>query len=746
MKKKNSFSQSVLSLLLVFLMVMTLFPTSAFAVGDDSSEHIHIEDCSHEEESKEATEEGGEETVASEEMGEDTTPIGEPSEEEKSEEPAPEEEVSQLVYSGTVGESAVLWSFNPANGRLTITGSGGCDTFRSAEDQPWAHLRTEICEVSMDNMEMLSIENLAFWFEGCTKLEAAEIPYYTEMIGTKAFANCPALTEIRVYYYDDQDFFIVPGAFATEVPSGLTVSLITDQQKIMQKLSNYDWSADNRQLMMRDVYSYRAIGDCYLTGCNCATCTSHYVYAYVDSSRHLKHVACTNCSAAFGLDYYPHSYGYDGICSDCGYYDASYDNSVCYHYATRTSWSGCDWYEYCQSCNTLVDYGTSHGTYTYGAWQYYSTSQHRRSYACSDCGTGSYTYGYHSTTTTYTNYSTTQHTVGSYCSTCASYVGSTTKESHSFSYGSWTNDDATQHRRTKSCSSCGYSTYEYANHSLSYGSYTSYSATQHRRKVSCSCGYSTYEYVDHTITTGSWASASDTQHSRTKSCSVCSYSTAETGSHSITNGTWASISATQHQRTKTCSCGYSTVETADHTITHSAWVSISEENHQRTNSCSCGYSVKETVAHSDGNADDYCDSCNFLLSRFSVTVPANLGLMMASNGEMCSATTAAIINNSTDAVEVTAISITAAGDWTLVPFNYNMAAAKVDSKLIGFSINGVTTSRTGRSEQLSLSGDWTIAKGASLPLTYDAVASATSVVINNEQVLTLVFVIDWVDR
>lgn len=156
--------------------------------------------------------------------------------------------------------------------------------------------------------------------------------------------------------------------------------------------------------------------------------------------------------------------------------------------------------------------------------------------------------------------------------------------------------------------------------------------------------------------------------------------------------------------------------------------------------------MKETVAHADGNADDYCDSCNYLMTRFSVTVPANLSLMMASNGEISSATTAAIINNSTDAVEVTVITITAAGDWTLVPFNHNMAAAKVDSKLIGFSINGAVTAGTGRSEQLSLPGDWTIAKGASLPLTYDAVASATSVAINNEQVLTLVFVIDWVDR
>ena len=46
--------------------------------------------------------------------------------------------------SGTIGESHVSWSFDETSGRLTISGSGGCEAFESAEDQPWAALRTEI--------------------------------------------------------------------------------------------------------------------------------------------------------------------------------------------------------------------------------------------------------------------------------------------------------------------------------------------------------------------------------------------------------------------------------------------------------------------------------------------------------------------------------------------------------------------------------------------------------------------------
>ena len=36
--------------------------------------------------------------------------------------------------SGTIGESHVSWSFDEASGRLTISGSGGCEVFTSPED------------------------------------------------------------------------------------------------------------------------------------------------------------------------------------------------------------------------------------------------------------------------------------------------------------------------------------------------------------------------------------------------------------------------------------------------------------------------------------------------------------------------------------------------------------------------------------------------------------------------------------
>ena len=77
--------------------------------------------------------------------------------------------------------------------------------------------------------------------------------------------------------------------------------------------------------------------------------------------------------------------------------------------------------------------------------------------------------------------------------------------------------------------------------------------------------------------------------------------------------------------------------------------------------------------------------------------------------------------------------------WQLVPYSTNMADVKVDSKRIGFALNGAESDG---SATLPMSGSWVIAKGTALSLDYDAVVSATSKPIN-EQVLTVVFVLDW---
>ena len=68
-----------------------------------------------------------------------------------------------------------------------------------------------------------------------------------------------------------------------------------------------------------------------------------------------------------------------------------------------------------------------------------------------------------------------------------------------------------------------------------------------------------------------------------------------------------------------------------------------------------------------------------------------------------------------------------------------MANEKVDSRQIGFLLNGMD----GYYGTLEKDGRWVAGKNSSIPLTYDAVVSATSDILTEEQVLTIVFVLDW---
>jgi len=485
-----------------------------------------------------------------------------------------------------------------------ISGSGDCKRFVSADDQPWAHLRGEIREVWFSGMDALSITDLAYWFEGGTALTWAEIPYTTSIIGTNAFADCPSLTAVNFYYYDTDSFTITPGAFASDSSVQTEIRLITTQQSTIFRIAEYDWDADNRAVSYFDVYSYGHLADCMLGACTCSSCSSYTDVFPGDEEEHKYYVCCSGCDAMFWLRNEAHSFS-GGYCTVCG--ESEPAPSVCYHYSTYKSYSGCYWDEYCNDCGAWIDSGGSH-SYSYGSWQYYSTSQHRREQTCSSCGDTTYDYGSHSTSTKYEKYSDTQHKTGRYCSGCSSYVGSTS----------------------------------YANHSLTYD----------------------------------------------------------------------------------------------------AWSSVDDSQHKRTASCSCGYSTTETGSHADTNSDGSCDSCGYLMARFSVTVPAALTFAVSKHGEVFCAEDVAIVNNSTAAVKVSGVTANAVNGWTLVPYETNMANVKVNARQIGLFLNGAVTLGTGTTESLALGAGWAIAKGDSLPLTYDAVVSAHSKPVE-EQVLTLVFVLNW---
>ena len=409
--------------------------------------------------------------------------------------------------SGTIGESHVSWSFDETSGRLTISGSGGCEAFERAEDQPWAALRDMIQEVWFYDQADLAIENLAYWFTDCVNLTMAEVPYTTKMIGEGAFVGCSSLVRLMLYYSSGEDFTIDPGAFRVDEVVETAICYPSQNESVGLALAGYDWEAENRTVSWYDVYGAVPLLYCYEGGS--AHQGDYFNKVWVDSCRY--NIYCKWCGQYLSTQL-SHTY-VDGVCSKCG--------------AKKGGSSGG---------------GTS----------------------CSHT----------SSRTTYTPY------------------------------------NETKHEYKKVCNSCG-----------------------------------------DTLSTG-----------------------------------------------------------------------------------------KE--AHVDDNQDNICDRCAYEMTRFSVTVPTSLQIAMGPDGNVTTADVGAIVNRSTRAVKVSSLQVKTVNGWTLVPYGTDMAHQKVDAKIIGFSIAGTRTQKTGTTESLTLDSRWTIPQDGSLALPYDAVVSACSQPVQ-EQVMTLVFVLEW---
>ena len=728
---------------------------------------------------------------------------------------APDEEVAtqaEAATSGTIPGSKIKWELNEHNW-LMISGSGDCEPFTSKEDQPWAAVRDQITQVWFDDMENLQISDLAYWFEDCVNLTTAEIPGTTPIIGRHAFYNCPKLSTLTIYYGEDILESIGEEAFWRENDSGdtLYIGYIIGYPKSSVPFYDYDWAGSNRNnKYFYDLYGVysdtpAAVGIMSAPGIsvtstgsiigNCPSCGKYsfqgtYVEVAHSSRGHANYNECNTCHYVQYLGTYTTkshgsgAYG-SGTCPDCGSHTwvlQSQQASTCTSNGYRSYSCACG-----QTKNETI-YATGH-SYSYGSWEQYSASQHRREAYCRNCGDSDYEYA-----------------------------------SHSMSYGSWSNSSSSQHSRTTSCRTCGYSTTDYGNHSYSTGSWSKYSDTQHRRSKTCSgCGASTYDYANHSYSYGSWVSDNETQHKRTKTCSACGDSGYEYADHTDANGdgkcddcgatvsltikwdagtnggtidgktsitTTGKPNATATAPTSTpvkaghafkgwytaASGGslYNTVTitaaktfyaqfTANsYTLTWDLGNGTTEETKQtygekltlpteptRKNAEFLGWFTEanggtqvdaNTIYKTDADSTYYAHW--EITEVFSVTVPVTLPLIVDEGGEV-HVGAAEIINASTGDVIVSSVSISTKNGWQLVPYTTDMAHAKVDAKQLGFKINDSVTTKTGDAETFSLTSPWTIAENGKLPLSYDAVVSAVSQPVTEQDVLSVVFVLEW---
>ena len=162
---------------------------------------------------------------------------------------APDEETAistEAATSGTIQNSGIRWELDN-KGWLTISGSGEAPVFQSADDQPWAAVRDQITEAWFEDVETLTIPDLAYWFEGCVNLTTAELPL-APVIGRHAFYGCSKLSTLTMYYGETILESIGEDAFWREADSGdtLYIGYIIGYPDSSVPFHDYDWTASNR--------------------------------------------------------------------------------------------------------------------------------------------------------------------------------------------------------------------------------------------------------------------------------------------------------------------------------------------------------------------------------------------------------------------------------------------------------------------------------------------------------------------
>ena len=727
---------------------------------------------------------------------------------------APEEAAAsaETVTSGTIPGSKIKWELNEHNW-LMISGSGDCEPFASKADQPWAAYRDQITQVWFDDMDALHITDLAYWFEDCISLTTAEIPSTTPVIGKHAFYNCPKLSTLTIYYGEDILESIGEDAFWRKTDSGdtLYIGYIIGYPKSSVPFYDYDWAGSNRNnKYFYDLYGVysdtpAAVGIMSAPGIsvtstgsiigNCPSCGKYsfqgtYVEVAHSSRGHANYNECNSCHYVQYLGTYTTkshgsgAYG-SGTCPDCGSHTWVLQSQQA---ATCTSNGYRSYSCACGQTKSETIYSSGHN-YSYGSWEQYSASQHRRENYCRNCGATDYDYASHSMSYgSWSKYSDSQHSRTASCRTCG--YSTTEYGNHSYSTGAWSKHSDTQHRRSKTCSGCGASTYDYADHSYSYGSWVSDSETQHKRSKTCSaCGDSSYEYADHTDANGDgkcddcgatvsltikWdagtnggtidGKASITTTGKPNATATAPTSTPVKTGHAF-KGWYTSASGGSLYNTVTIAAAktfYAQFTANSYSITWDLSNGNTETTKQaygealvlpteptRKNAEFLGWFTEvnggtqvdaNTIYKTDGDSTYYAHW--EITEVFSVTVPVTLPLVVDESGEVHTGS-AEIINASTGTVVVSSVSISTKNGWQLVPYTTDMAHEKVDAKQLGFKINDSVTAKTGDTETLVLRGPWDIAENGRLPISYDAVVSAVSKAVTEQEVLSIVFVLEW---
>lgn len=134
-------------------------------------------------------------------------------------------------------------------------------------------------------------------------------------------------------------------------------------------------------------------------------------------------------------------------------------------------------------------------------------------------------------------------------------------------------------------------------------------------------------------------------------------------------------------------------------------------------------------------------------ATFSVVVPTTLPISVDADGNVTTATDAAINNNSGAPVAVTKVELASLSDWTLAAYSRDILNLPVDAKQFGLQMNigdkTVATSNSGTSDVLSDSLNARIVKGQNCAVTYNALFPARTAAVSDTQIANVVFTVGW---
>ena len=134
-------------------------------------------------------------------------------------------------------------------------------------------------------------------------------------------------------------------------------------------------------------------------------------------------------------------------------------------------------------------------------------------------------------------------------------------------------------------------------------------------------------------------------------------------------------------------------------------------------------------------------------ATFSVTVPTTLPISVDANGNVTTATDAAINNNSGAPVAVTKVELASLSDWTLAAYSRDILNLPVDTRQFGLQMNigdkTIATSNRGTSDGLSDSLNARIAKGQNCAVTYNALFPAQTTAVSGTRIANVVFTVAW---